>query len=556
MLIARALSIIGIALLFVVGGAAGSAIAADAAPAKKKASLGKCPAGATPIITKRGRKLVAKRNSRGKLACKAIKRSAMPKPAASPESQIGKVADMLGSLTDLNSKSFAKVEKALGRRRASGLLDLSLKSWRQTAGASSVFQARGAVSSTQSFTSGGAEGSVSFGVEPVEGAQSGFNATASAELKVSRADVEKVFPAAKENLPADITGASAKVEVQFSDTAQPCPNDKGKVEGKLHGKGDITLTIERSGAPPIEVKLGAEITTTYTAQTGADGKVSAINNVEVQTTFHTGGSGQSTQTYRGRRSGTGFGTASILDAPAGKSAAAFERDVGHVDWNSGGDFGPRGGWPNSRPLEFSDLKSIDNVKAMIATRTATNLLTLAALEYVRKVAMDRIEKGGCGYKLFFDISTVGNFGTHRAEGKFKPTVSTRPVPGSATRWSGTTQASYTDVTFDSKIPPCIYNAIINTAGTVTVELELMPSGSLKVKWSAGPTTTASVDCPPADDYDPPPIPGQPGPSMLEAMPTEFEVPATGGLVQISGGVSDGATDGFFHSGTLLVSASK
>jgi hypothetical protein len=65
--------------------------------------------------------------------------------------------------------------------------------------------------------------------------------------------------------------------------------------------------------------------------------------------------------------------------------------------------------------------------------------------------------------------------------------------------------------------------------------------------------TASVDCPPQGDppYDPPPIPGQPGPSLVGFGPMAFELPAEGGSQPLGGGVELGG-DGFFNDGTLSV----
>lgn len=552
----RAVSLACAMALVLLAGLSSVASADQAATSKKKAAVGKCPPGATPVVKKSGAKLVVKRNRRGKPSCKALKKSGLRAPATTLELQIGAVADMLRSAADISPKAFAKLEREIGRKRADRLLDVALTAWRKKAGAASTARLRAIASTTESFSEGGAEGSVSFGIEQVEGAQSGFNANASAALKVTRADVEKFSPDLKEKLPAEITGASAKLDVSFADVSDKCPDSKGAVKGKLHGKGKITLTIERSSGPPIEVTLSAEVTATYTAQVAADGKVGAINNVKVQTVFQAGGSGKATQTYRGTRVGSGFGREGILDAKPGQTTAAFERDVKHVDWNRGGDFGPRGGWSFERPLEFSDLRSIDNIKAMIASRTATNLLTLAAVEYLRKVTIDRIEKSPCGYNVFVDITSIGNFGTHRAEGKLYFSLVARGVPNTPNRWKATSPALFSGLSFTSKIEPCVYNEIINTAGIFAIEIELLESGNIKVTWSSDPKSTASVDCPPGDGYDPPPIPGQPGPTLLEATPLTFELPGSGGLQAISGGVSDGASDGFFHSGSLLISRAQ
>jgi hypothetical protein len=526
----RALAALAAAALCVTLVAGGDFAVEDASAAKKKRKpAAACPAGTTPIVMKRGRKAVLKRDRRGRLRCKAVKRSNLRAPAKTPSMQIGQVADVLDSVADINPKAFTRLERALG-----------------------------AASETQTFSSGGADGKATFNLEAVEGDRSGFRATASAEMKVSREDVVKFGSELKDKLPADVTGARAKVDVSFEDVAATCPNEKGAVPGKLRGKGSITVTVERSDGPPIDVKLGAEVDTSYTAEVGADGKVSSINDVDVQTTFQTSGSGNSTETYRGRLSGSGFGTQGILDAPTGGAGAALERDVGHLDANSGGVFGPHGSWRYGRGFPISDLRTVDNVKAMAATSIATNVLTLAALEYLRKVTLDRIEKSPCGYTVFVEINSRTITAAYQSFGTLKFSVPTRAVAGSTTRWRGTAPAQYGDLTFTA-LSECVMHTPVNTAGTFTVDLERLPSGNLKVTWSADPSTSASIDCPPDGSeppYDPPPIPGMTGPSLLGVTPATFELPASGGLQVIGGGIDGGGGDGFFDSGSLLVSPNR
>jgi hypothetical protein len=526
--------------------AGGDVTVEDASAAKKrKPAAAQCPAGTTPIVTKRGRKAVLKRDRRGRLRCKAVKRSNLRAPARTPSKQIGRVADVLDSVADINPKALTRLERALGRRRADRLMKLALNAWRPTAGAATE---------TETFSAGGADGKATFNLEKVEGDRSGFRATASAEMKVTREDVMKLSDL-KDKLPADVTGARAKVDVSFEDVAATCPNEKGAVPGKLRGKGSITVTVERSGGPPIDVKLSADVNTTYTAEVGADGKVSSINDVDVQTTFQTGGSGKSTETYRGRISGSGFGTDGILGAPAGAIGAAIERDVGHLDPNSGGVFGPHGSWRYGRGFPTSDLRTVDNVKAMAATSIATNVLTLASLEYLRKVTLDRIEKSPCGYSVQVDIASRTITAAYEAFGTLKFSVVTRAVPGSTTRWRGTAPALFTDLSFTAK-SECVMHTPVNTAGTFVVDLERLPSGNLMVTWSADPSSSASIDCPPDGSdppYDPPPIPGMTGPSLLGVTPTTYELPASGGVQVIGGGIDAGGGDGFFDSGSLLVS---
>lgn len=530
---------------------AGTAVAVpEASAAKKKGpAAAACPAGTTPIVKKHGRKPVLKRNRRGRLRCRAVKRSNLRAPAKTPARQIGQVADVLDSVAGIDPKAFTKLERAIGRRRADRLLKLGLKGWRRTAGAATE---------TKTFSSGGAEGKASFGVEAVEGDRSGFRAKASAEMKATRADIQKLGGDLEDKLPADVTGAGAKVDVSFEDVAATCPNDKGAVPGRLRGKGSITVTVERRGGPPIEVRLSADVDTTYTAQVGEDGKVSAIDGVEVQTTFQIGGSGNSTETYRGRIAGSGFGRTGFLDAPAGQANAAIERDSSHIDADSGGVFGPHGSWRYGRGFPVGDLRTLDNVKAMAATSIATNVLTLAALEYLRKVTLDRIEKSPCGYYILVEINSRMVAATHHAFGALRFSLVARPVAGSASRWTGTAPALFTDLSFTPN-SECLLHTPVNTAGTFKIDLELLPSGNLRVTWSADPSSSASIDCPPDTSdppYDPPPIPGMLGPSLLGVTPMTFELPASGGLQVIGGGIDAGGGDGFFDSGSLLVSRSK
>jgi hypothetical protein len=48
----------------------------------------------------------------------------------------------------------------------------------------------------------------------------------------------------------------------------------------------------------------------------------------------------------------------------------------------------------------------------------------------------------------------------------------------------------------------------------------------------------------------------PGPSLLGVSPSAFELPSSGGLQAIGGGVDGGGGDGFFVTGSLLVSRSR
>ena len=93
-----------------------------------------------------------------------------------------------------------------------------------------------------------------------------------------------------------------------------------------------------------------------------------------------------------------------------------------------------------------------------------------------------------------------------------------------------------------------------------LELVVTRLADLTMVTMRGPETRATtIDCPPDGSdppYDPPPIPGMVGPSLLGVTPTTFELPATGGLQAIGGGIDAGGGDGMFDSGSLLVSPNR
>ena len=197
----------------------------------------------------------------------------------------------------------------------------------------------------------------------------------------------------------------------------------------------------------------------------------------MKTTFRLAATGEATQTYRGRRLGTGFGRASILDAR--DVGSGIERDAAHFDPDAGGVFGPKGSWNFSRGIGLSDLRTIDNVKAMLTTAVATNLLTLAALEYLRKVALPRAEKEQCGYTVSFNVNGQGMFATHDSSGRLAVTAPAAPV--GAGKWKATAPSAWESLVFTSKIGCPLVSPV--TGGTFAADLELTDAGTLRVTWT-------------------------------------------------------------------------
>jgi len=546
----RTLSIIAAAVVATL--AALPAIAHAAGPAAAAAVGGKqakkrCPGGTMPIVRKRGHRLVVKRDRRGRLRCRTIKAGRPPAPSAAPLGQAAGVADALREAIAIDPSARRRLDRAIGKRRAKRLLDVTLDGWRRSAGASVARAAQEPTQVTHTFAPGdGIQGSVSYGIAQATGADSGFTAAAGATVTATRAGVAKLAPGVVEKLPADVKSARGELSVRFEDVVAACASASGSRSGRVKASGKVTVTVEREGGPPVVLELEAQSEATYTAKADDTGQITKIDDLDVKTTFRTAATGEATQVYRGRRLGTGFGRGSILDAP--DFGAAMERDAGHINADAGGVFGPHGSWNFERGIGLSDLRSVDNVKAMLTAAIATNLLTLATVEYLRKVALPRAEKETCGYTVSLTVNGQGIFATHDASGRLAVTVPA--APAGTGKWTGTAPSAWEALTFTSKTD-CSYVSPV-TGGTFTADLALTDAGSLHVTWTTdagGGMATASVDCP--GDPDPPPIPGQAGTALVGVGPTSFDLPPEGGSQPITGGVqSDG--EGFFNDGVLTV----
>ena len=84
-----------------------------------------------------------------------------------------------------------------------------------------------------------------------------------------------------------------------------------------------------------------------------------------------------------------------------------------------------------------------------------------------------------------------------------------------------------------------------------VTLTNLGNGDMLVEWgvAGNDMATASITCP--GDPPSPAIPGQPGPSLLQTAPTQFQLPVAGGVQPLSGGFTDGG-DGWVNTGTITV----
>lgn len=164
--------------------------------------------------------------------------------------------------------------------------------------------------------------------------------------------------------------------------------------------------------------------------------------------------------------------------------------------------------------------------------------------------VDQLCKLHPAYDVTLDVKGEGRFATHSSAGAIKAKL--RPHWSAPKRpvWRDSGPLQWQDVTFTSKTE-CAYVSPVIPSTTWSVTIIGAGEDQIQVTWLLdGPDSpTASVDCP--GDPDPPPIPGQPGPALLNVMPQSFTLPAAGGVQNLSGIVADGS-DGFFNTGTITV----
>ena len=158
------------------------------------------------------------------------------------------------------------------------------------------------------------------------------------------------------------------------------------------------------------------------------------------------------------------------------------------------------------------------------------------------------------YEVTLAVDGEGRFATHSATGTIASTLRARRNERGRNVWRDTGSLQWAAVAFSTKTE-CQYIDPVIPAVNWSVTILDAGDGNLQVTWTrdGNDSTTASVDCPPGgpDDPDPPPIPGQPGPSLINTGPESFLVPYAGGQQAVTGVVEDGG-DGFFNTGKITV----
>jgi hypothetical protein len=181
----------------------------------------------------------------------------------------------------------------------------------------------------------------------------------------------------------------------------------------------------------------------------------------------------------------------------------------------------------------------------------------ASVESLGKQLSEDLCKLSDVYAVTLDAGGEGRFATHSAAGRMQATLRARRDDPSRNVWRATGPLAWSGVSFTSKID-CPYIDLLIPTVSWSVTILDAGKGELAVTWrpEGNDMPTASVDCPPdgPDSDDPPPIPGQPGPSLVSTGPETFYVPYAGGQQVISGGFEDNG-DGWFNTGTVTVTPS-
>ena len=351
----------------------------------------RCKPGQVPVIsgTASNPKLALKK---GKPRCQAepkLKSSKIEPAASTPQGSVSSTADQITQALAAKPEALKKAEKKLGKKATGSLVARSLNDWRSGAQAQARrladdggFHYAGSFGDAAKGTAGSAK--IDAGAANADG--SGVKATATIEFSADSKGLK--------DLGADkiTSGKSAKVrlDIAFEDAPAVCPTAAGRVDGKLNASAKLTLTIDGQ-ATTVSAKVEAK----YFITVGGDARWKTIDGVDVMTTFSYSAPGEATSTWRGERAGAGFTEKGIFGEGSGDIESAIKEQRSHIRDDLGGVWGPKGRVLYSDPSTdniFNYGGSISHLKGMILTEVATQYLTFAAVEYIRKVVAPRGQK--------------------------------------------------------------------------------------------------------------------------------------------------------------------
>lgn len=363
---------------------------AAAARAAKRPKV-TCKAGTIPKIIGSGTraKLVRKR---GKAVCVKPPRAKPSQIEAAPTTQQGAISSTADQLTQallVKPDALARAQRKLGKKATKALVDRAMLGWRTGARAHATrLAADGGYHYEGNFgdAAKGTTGSARLDAGPAGDGGQGVKASATIEFS---ADGKGLKSLGASNV-TSAKSAKVRLDISFQDAPTACPTAAGKVKGTLTASATLTLTTDGTTQT-----IAAKVSATYELTVGPNARWQTIDNVDLQTEFSFGGSGQKTETWRGRRGGSGFGQRGIFGEGSGKFEDAFAEQQSHLNPNQGGVWGPRGRVRYDDPSTdnvFNYGGSIAHLKGMVLTDIATTYLTFAAVEYVRHVVGPRGDK--------------------------------------------------------------------------------------------------------------------------------------------------------------------
>jgi hypothetical protein len=208
--------------------------------------------------------------------------------------------------------------------------------------------------------------------------------------KEKGADTKSADKLIDEYLPG-LTSGSGQIELHFEDFTKACPTAEGKVAGRLKGKAAGSVTSAQGNTRrTLSASINADAE--YEAHVGDDGRWTDFDYelriaVELRDATVDAASGkvvasEGTKTWRyfvaqkhQPRQGIDFDKAKTTDG----FDAEIARDFAGTTYNLRGPRGDR-------------LSSLSNFRALVANAYIGIASTIAAKEYIRRVAMDRAEK--------------------------------------------------------------------------------------------------------------------------------------------------------------------
>lgn len=156
------------------------------------------------------------------------------------------------------------------------------------------------------------------------------------------------------------------------------------------------------------------------------------------------------------------------------------------------------------------------------------------------------------YEVTVDLASSGIFATHDARATLRAVIKARRGTGAENLvWRGTATASWQNPVFVSKVPGCTYVDPVSSPLELAVEIRLTGPETLTVTWDQTNGTSTATNVMATVVCENGSVPGQPGTSLVGAVPFTFTVPVAGGSVAAPNGVTDGG-EGFFNAGTIKV----